>query len=40
MRTNNLVYIHPVRATDITVGGPGFGTFPVYRWNGKTYVEG
>jgi hypothetical protein len=22
---------------DIEVGGPGFGKFPVYRWNGKTY---
>ena len=23
---------------DIKVGGPGFGKFPVYRWNGKSYV--
>lgn len=23
---------------DIEVGGPGFGKFPVYRWNGKSYV--
>lgn len=23
---------------DIEVGGPGFGTFPVYRWSGKGYV--
>ena len=23
---------------DIEVGGPGFGKFPVYRWNGKAYV--
>jgi len=23
---------------DIEVGGPGFGKFPVYRWNGKTYA--
>lgn len=22
---------------DIEVGGPGFGKFPVYRWNGKSY---
>jgi len=22
---------------DIEVGGPGFGKFPVYRWDGKTY---
>jgi hypothetical protein len=24
--------------SDIEVGGPGFGKFPVYRWNGKAYV--
>jgi hypothetical protein len=24
---------------DIEVGGPGFGKFPVYRWNGSTYVR-
>lgn len=24
---------------DIEVGGPGFGKFPVYRWNGKSYVS-
>ncbi len=24
---------------DIEVGGPGFGKFPVYRYNGKTYVK-
>jgi hypothetical protein len=24
---------------DIEVGGPGFGKFPVQRWNGKPYVE-
>lgn len=24
---------------DIEVGGPGFGKFPVYRWNGKSYVR-
>lgn len=23
---------------DIEVGGPGFGKFPVYRWDGKAYV--
>ena len=23
---------------DIEVGGPGFGKFPVHRWNGKAYV--
>lgn len=23
---------------DIEVGGPGFGKFPVYRWNGKAYA--
>jgi hypothetical protein len=23
---------------DIEVGGPGFGKFPVYRWDGKSYV--
>ena len=23
---------------DIKVSGPGFGKFPVYRWNGKSYV--
>ena len=23
---------------DITVGGPGVGKFPVYRWNGKSYT--
>lgn len=23
---------------DIEVGGPGFGKFPVHRWNGKVYV--
>lgn len=24
---------------DVEVGGPGFGKFPVYRWNGKAYVR-
>jgi hypothetical protein len=24
---------------DIEVGGPGFGKFPVYRWNGKSYAR-
>ena len=24
---------------DIEVGGPGFGKFPVYRWNGEAYVQ-
>jgi hypothetical protein len=24
---------------DIEVGGPGFGKFPVYRWNGRAYVR-
>ena len=24
---------------DIEVGGPGFGKFPVYRWDGKSYVR-
>lgn len=24
---------------DIEVGGPGFGKFPYYRWNGKSYVR-
>lgn len=24
---------------DIEVGGPGFGTFPLYRWNGSGYVS-
>jgi len=23
---------------DIEVGGPGFGKFPVYRWDGKAYI--
>lgn len=25
---------------DIEVGGPGFGPFPVYRFDGTTYVQG
>lgn len=24
---------------DIEVGGPGFGKFPTYRWNGRAYVR-
>lgn len=38
--------VHLVRETkhegwlDVEVGGPGLGTQPVYRWNGKTYVRG
>nr|WP_158651780.1 hypothetical protein [Marinobacterium profundum] len=24
---------------DIEVGGPGFATFPLYRWNGEAYVR-
>ena len=31
LKTSNLAY------PDLLIGGPGF-EFPVYRWNGKTYV--